>query len=91
MRSVGRTRPASKAKDKGNGGKGEHEGKGGGGFWPQRKTGRDEERTRRNGSEWRQTWGRWLTPSGHFGSGRGRGEQQRNEEKEEILRLLGEW
>ena len=45
MRSVGRTRPAGKAKERGSGGKGEHEGKGGGfgGEGKQQETREEEE------------------------------------------------
>ena len=51
-----RTDETSKGKGKGNGGKGEHEGKGGG-FGHSGKQQEMRERERRNGSEWRQTWG----------------------------------
>ena len=53
-----------KGKGKGNGGKGEHEGKGGG-F---RHNGKQQEMRgeRRNGSEWRKTWGQVAhTPRPH--------------------------
>ena len=71
---------SKKGKGKGNGGKGEHERRG---------------RERRNGSEWRQTWGPVAhTPQAMSDPGEGEmteGEQQRNEEKEEILKLLRGW
>ena len=82
-----------KGKGKGNEGKCEHEGKGGG-FGHKGKQ-QEETRERRNGSEWRQTWGpvaHTPRPCRIRGRERWRKEmQQRNEEKEEILKLLGEW
>ena len=59
-----------KGKGKGNGGKGEHEGKGGFGHKgkQQETREREEERVRMAPN----MVGRWLTPPGHVGSGRGR-------------------
>ena len=54
--SRGLNETSSKGKGKGNGGKGEHEGKGGG-FGHNGKQQEMRKRERRNGSEWRQTWG----------------------------------
>ena len=59
-----------KGKGKGDGGKGEHEGKGGGfGHNGKQQDVRERGGTGPNGAK---HGGRWLTPPGHVGSGRGR-------------------
>ena len=90
MRGVKRTRPAGKVEDRVTEKRVSIKAKEK--IWPQRKT---AGRKRRNGSEWRKTWGPVVhTPSSWRIRERKRRRKVSNRamrKKEEFLRLVGEW